>query len=78
MDQQAEAELRRLNEEEAASVHWRYAARFQREPPTMSWPGSEAELERLMEKALARGSPLTMEDLWQKQGRTPPPLDSEW
>jgi hypothetical protein len=46
--------------------------------PTMFWHGTEAQLDALCEAAIARGSPVTIEDMLRAQGLKPLPPDAVW
>jgi hypothetical protein len=61
-------------------VERRYAAQFSGDAtlPLMFWSGTPAELEALLEQAMARGRPVTIEDMLEFQGIEPPPADAVW
>jgi hypothetical protein len=58
----------------------RYHARFPDAGslPTMFWHGTEAQLDALCEVAIARGSPVSIADMLEAQGKKPLPPDAVW
>jgi hypothetical protein len=75
--------LEEFNRHEAAlqnPVERRYGRRFPDSDllPMMFWRGTRAELEALLEEAMLRGRPVTIEVMLEAQGIKPPPPDADW
>jgi hypothetical protein len=62
-----------MTDDETQNVMHRYDAKFGELPPLLYWQGEPAEIERMMERAIEEGKPLTAQDLWDAQGMEPPP-----
>jgi hypothetical protein len=50
----------------------RYRDRFADVPALLYWSGTPAQLDEMMEAALARGRRVTLRDIFKAQGKTPP------
>ena len=50
----------------------RYRDRFRTVPALLFWSGTPAQLDELMEEALARGRRITVRGIFAAQGKTPP------
>jgi hypothetical protein len=53
-----------------------YEKAFGEMPPLMFWGGTDDELKSLLEKAIERGEPVTVDELLGAQGLEPPPDDA--
>lgn len=63
---------------EGSKLDDEYVERFDEYPPIAAWEGTQAALDKLMREAIARGRPLTEDDLWAAQGLLAPPEHAKW